>query len=152
MKKLVSMVACVTLCGVAYADEFNMPERKKQANSATVVAEHVDALNHCDLNRIMAQYPDNAEFILPNGVWMKGPREIVNLFLGFCKDRADGGRKGATFAAEETNVVGDVVNVSWRLDAPYLKEPYKGADAYETKDGFMQSQVTTFETSDMKFK
>jgi hypothetical protein len=28
MKKLVSMVACVTLCGVAYADEFKMPERR----------------------------------------------------------------------------------------------------------------------------
>ena len=33
MKKLISMVACVTLCGVAYADEFKMPERKKDRGS-----------------------------------------------------------------------------------------------------------------------
>jgi ketosteroid isomerase-like protein len=36
-----------------------MPERKKLPNAAAVVAEHVDALNNCDLNRIMAQYPDS---------------------------------------------------------------------------------------------
>jgi ketosteroid isomerase-like protein len=152
MKTFISLVAFAVLFTTANAEEFKMPERKKQPNAAAVVAEHVDALNNCDLNRIMAQYPDDGEFILPNGIWMKGRNEIVNLFLGFCKDRADGGLKGAKFIAEETNVVGDVINVSWRMEAPYLKEPYKGADAYETKDGLMQTQVTTFELSDMKFK
>jgi ketosteroid isomerase-like protein len=101
-------------CTTASAEDFKMPERNKQPNAAAVVAEHVDALNNCDFNWIMAQYPDDAEFILPNGSWMKGRSEIVNLFLGFCKDRADGGLKGAKFIAEETNVVGDVINVSWR--------------------------------------
>jgi ketosteroid isomerase-like protein len=152
MRRLVSLIAFATLCTTANAEEFKMPERKKLPNAAAVVAEHVDALNNCDLNRIMAQYPDDAVFMLPNGVWMKGRDEIVKLFIGFCKDRPDGGLKGAKFIAEETNVVGDVINVSWRMEAPYLKEPYKGADAYETKEGLMQTQVTTFQVSDMKFK
>ena len=83
---------------------------------------------------------------------MQGPSEIVNLFIGFCKDRADGGLKGGKFSTEFSNVVGDTINVSWLFNAPFLAEPYKGADAYETKGGLMQAQVTTFKVADMKFK
>jgi hypothetical protein len=48
---------------------------------------------------------------------------------------------------EHTFVVGDVINVQWRADAPFLAEPYRGADAYETKDGLMAAQVTTFDAA-----
>jgi hypothetical protein len=42
--------------------------------------------------------------------------------------------------------------VQWRADAPFLAEPYRGADAYETKDGLMAAQVTTFDASALKMK
>jgi len=37
-------------------------------------------------------------------------------------------------------------------EADFLAEPYLGADAYFTKDGFMYAQVTTFNDSELKFK
>ncbi len=49
------------------------------------------------------------------------------------------------------DTVGDIINVSWRMEADWLKEPYKGADAY-VKDGMMQAQVTTFDPAGMKRK
>jgi ketosteroid isomerase-like protein len=140
------------LAGVAGAADMKLPELKQQATAQAVLDEHVDALNHCDFQRIMAQYPDDAEFILPNGVWFKGRTDIAKLFSGFCKDHKDGGFKGATFIAEESNTIGDTINVSWRMEADWLKEPYKGADAYVTKNGYMQGQVTTFDPADMKMK
>jgi hypothetical protein len=152
VKKITLIGAVLAFAGTAYAEDYKLPERKTQPTPEAVLAEHIDALNNCDLDRIMAQYPDDAVFILPDGVWMQGPSEIVNLFLGFCKDRAEGGLKGGTFTTEFSNVVDGTINVSWVLNAPYLAEPYKGADAYETKDGLMQTQVTTFKVADMKFK
>jgi hypothetical protein len=49
-------------------------------------------------------------------------------------------------------VVGDVINVQWQAEAPFLTEPYRGADAYETKDGLMAAQVTTFDAAALKMK
>ena len=48
--------------------------------------------------------------------------------------------------------MGDTVNVSWRVEADWLAEPYKGADAYVTRDGLMYVQVTTFDPAGMVFK
>nr|WP_067297440.1 nuclear transport factor 2 family protein [Marinobacterium profundum] len=152
MKLFPLFIALAGLCGPALAQEFKMPGFKTQSTPAAVFDEHIDALNKCDLSRLMAQYPDDAVFILPDGVWMQGRDEILNLFLGFCKDRENGGLKGAEFHVEFTNVVGSTLNISWRLEAPFLVEPYRGADAYVTKDGLMQAQVTTFKVSDMNFK
>jgi hypothetical protein len=152
MKKLIVIAALAALCGTAYAEDFKMPERKAQATPEAMLAEHIDALNNCDLNRIMAQYPDDGTFILPDGVWMEGRNEVVKLFLGFCKNRKDGGLKGATFITEYSKKSGVTINVSWRMKAPYLKEPSKGSDAYVTKDDLMHVQVTTFKVADMKFK
>ena len=64
----------------------------------------------------------------------------------------DGGFCGVIFTAEHTQKVGDTLNVQWKADAPFLKEPYRGADAYETKNGLMQAQVTTFKRDDLKAK
>ena len=100
----------------------------------------------------MAQFPDNVEFMMPNGVWIKGRTAVGNMFVGCCKDHKDGGFKGATFFPEESYSVGDTIGVSWRVQADWLAEPYKGADAYVTKNGMMQLMVTTFKPADMKFK
>lgn len=136
----------------AVAQEMALPELAKQDSAQAVVDEHLDALNACDWDRLMAQYPDDVQFMLPGGVWIDGREEIGKVFAGFCKPRAEDGFQGAQFIPEETYAVGDTVNVSWRVEADWLAEPYKGADAYVTKDGLMQAQVTTFDPSDMKFK
>ena len=129
-----------------------LPELKKQPNAQAVLDEHLDALNHCDWNRIVAQYPDDAQINLPGGTIVKGRQAIGDLFAGFCKDPKEGGLKGITFKAEQSIKIGDVFATQWVATAPFLAEPYKGSDAYITKDGYMQAMVSTFDGGALKMK
>ncbi|NEI03052.1 nuclear transport factor 2 family protein [Rhizobium leguminosarum] len=149
----IATLGLAAIGGESSAEEAKiLPALHTQANAELVTFEHIDALNACDWNRLMAQYPEEILFILPNGTWVEGRAAIGGVFAGFCKERADGGFKGAKFIAEKVKTVGDTVNVSWRVEAPWLAEPYKGGDAYVTQDGLMYTQVTTFDPADMKFK
>ncbi|MEL6234441.1 MAG: nuclear transport factor 2 family protein [Pseudomonadota bacterium] len=154
-KSLILILAGIGLAATgALADghERPLPPYVTQPNAEMVTFEHIEALNACDWDRLMAQYPEEVLFILPGGVWVEGRRAIGDVFAGFCTPRAEGGFLGATFIAEKVKTVGDTVNVSWRVEAEWLAEPYKGADAYVTRDGLMYAQVTTFDPADMKFK
>ena len=137
---------------VALAGDKPLPKLKTQASPEAVVAEHLDALNKCDWNRLMAQYPTDVQIHLPDGVVVIGRDKVGELFAGFVKPHAEGGLCGIKFTAEKSFTVGDTVNVQWRADADFLKEPYRGSDAYEAKDGLMYAQVTTFKGDDLKFK
>jgi hypothetical protein len=46
--------------------------------------------------------------------------------------------------------VGDTVNLRWKVDSPFLKEPCRGADAYVTRDGLLVAQVSTFDMERLK--
>ncbi len=153
LSKVLACIAFATAPVTALADahEKVLPPLVMQPNAERVTFEHIDALNACDWDRLMAQYPEEVLFILPNGVWVEGRAAIGDVFAGFCTPRADGGFLGGTFIAEKVKTVGDTVNVSWRLEADWLAEPYKGGDAYVTRDGLMYVQVTTFDPADMKF-
>jgi hypothetical protein len=129
-----------------------MPPLKAQPTPKAVVDEHLDAINKCDWNRLMAQYPADVEFFLPDGQVVKGRAAVGELFRGFVKPVKEGGLCGLKFEPEHTFVVGETINVQWRATAPFLAEPYLGADAYETRNGFMQAQVTTFKGSEIKMK
>ena len=150
MKLFAAALVAGVLSSIAYAAD--LPPLNPQPNAEMTTFEHIDALNACDWNRLMAQYPEEVLIILPNGVWVEGRTEIGGIFEGFCKSREEGGFKGATFIAEKVKTIGDTVNVSWRVEADWLAEPYKGADAYVTRDGVMYVQVTTFDPAGMKFK
>ncbi|MBO3459639.1 nuclear transport factor 2 family protein [Aetokthonos hydrillicola Thurmond2011] len=131
---------------------YDDPSLVRQPTAAKVVVEHLRALNSCNLDRILAQYPDVAEIHLPNGTVTKGRDQLYELFAGFVKPGGEGGFCGITFTPEYVSQVGGTINVQWRVDAPFLAEPYRGSDAYETKDGLMYAQVTTFNGNDLKFK
>ncbi len=136
----------------AAAQSNQLPERMKRATPEAVVEEHLAAFNACDWKRLMAQFPDNVEFFSPNGVTVRGRQALGEMFAQVVKPPAQGGTCGLKVTAEHTFVVGDVVNVQWRADAPFLAESYRGADAYETKDGLMAAQVTTFDAAALKMK
>ena len=129
-----------------------LPPLKKQPDAKAVVNEHLDAIKHCDWNRVMAQYPDNAEFFLPGGQVIKGRQQIGDLFQNALKPFQEGGICGITFDVEHTFAVGDTLNVQWKATADGLAEPYKGADAYVTKGGYMAAMVTTFDATQLKRK
>lgn len=129
-----------------------LPKQVRQASPAKVVAEHMAAFNACDWTRLMAQFPDNVEFFSPNGVTVRGRAAVGEMFAKIVKPPAQGGTCGLKITAEHTFAVGNVIDVQWRADAPFLAEPYRGADAYETKDGLMAAQVTTFDAAALKLK
>lgn len=147
-----AVAALLMVSGAAGADDMKLPPLKRQKTPQAVVDEHLDALNKCDWNRLMAQYPPQVEIHLPDGVIVKGRQKVGELFAGFCKTRAEKGLKGLKFSVQSTYPVGGTLNTMWHADADFLSETYKGSDAYVTKDGLMYAQVTTFDGSKLKFK
>ena len=129
-----------------------MPELKPQPTSQAVVDEHLDALNRGDWSRLMAQYPDDVEIFLPGGGVIRGRQAVGDAFAGMVKPFNEGGLFGVTFTPEHAFTVGDTVNVQWRVDADVLREPYRGADAYVTRDGLLAAQVSTFSMEDLNEK
>jgi hypothetical protein len=109
-----------------------MPPLKRQATPAKVVEEHMAAFSSCD--------------------WPRGKKALGEMFAQVVKPPSQGGTCGLKVVAEHTFVVGDTINVQWRADSPLLKEPYRGADAYETHDGLMAAQVTTWNPAALKWK
>jgi hypothetical protein len=150
---LAASVLFVAAGGVLAARaEMKLPEMKKQPSVEAVLDEHIDALNNCDWNRLLAQYPEDAQINLPGGAIVKGRAAIGDLFAGFCKDSKDGGLKGIHFDKEASTTIGRTIAAQWVATAPFLAEPYKGSDAYITKDGYMQAMVTTFDGGALKMK
>src|SRR5277367_1618955 len=148
---LAASVLFVAAGGVLAARaEMKLPEMKKQPSVQAVLDEHLDALNNCDWNRLLAQYPEDAQINLPGGTIVKGRAAIGEMFAGFCKDSKDGGLKGITFKVENSTTIGDVFATQWVATAPFLLEPYKGSDAYITKKGLMQAMVSTFDGGALK--
>ena len=137
---------------IAFAEDLKLPPLQKQATPAAVLNEHFDALNKCDWNRIMAQYPPDYQLHLPDGMVVKGREKAGELFAGFVKPHDQGGLCGIKFTPEQSFAVGDTINVQWRAEAEFLAEPYRGSDAYETHDGLMAAMVSTFKAADMKLK
>jgi ketosteroid isomerase-like protein len=116
------------------------------------VNEHLAALNRCDYGRLMALYPPNVHLFLPGGKVVAGREQAAKVYQNSVKPFKDGGACGLKFAAEQTFKVGDTVNVQWVATANFLAEPYRGADAYVTKDGLMWAQVTTWDYAQIKAK
>jgi hypothetical protein len=129
-----------------------LPPLKAQPTAAAVVKEHLSALNACDWNRLMAQYTNKSQIHLPAGVVVKGRKAIGELFAGFVKPHAEGGLCGITFSSEKTFKVDGTISIQWVANAPFLKKPYRGSDAYITKTGFMLGMVSTFDGAALKFK
>ncbi len=78
MRKIVLVVAMIAgLVGsgaaIALAKEGNS-ELKRQPSPEAVVAEHLDALNHCNVDRLMAQYPESVHLLLPGG---SAPNNVI---------------------------------------------------------------------------
>jgi hypothetical protein len=144
-------IAAVLLTTTAHAQK-KLPELKKQPTPQAVLDEHLAALNACDWDRLLAQYPDDAQINLPNGQIVKGRAAIGEMFAGFCKDPKEGGLKGMHFAAEHSTTIGDTFATQWVATAPFLAEPYRGSDAYITHDGYMKAMVSTFDGGALKKK
>ena len=142
-------LAAVTL---GQSPKAKTPSLKPQPSPRAVVTEHLDALNHCDFNRLMAQYPEDAELFFPGGSDAIGRANVARLFSGVVKPLSQGGVCGLRFEQVRSLVVGNTVVVHWRVVGDALAKPYEGSDAYITRNGLMVSQVSTFQAQDMQKK
>lgn len=127
-------------------------ELVREATPDAVLDQHLEALNACDWNGLMQQYPDSYELRLPGGTVVTGRTEAAATFAGFVKPHADGGLCGITFSEISRQVIGGTLAVTWEANASFLAEPYQGSDAYITDDGLMVSMVSTFDGADLQFK
>jgi len=146
------VLTTLVLASRTQAAEMQLPQIKTQPNPQAVLDEHLDALNKCDWNRLVAQYPEDAQIHVPNGTVITGRKAIGDLFAGFCKDPKDGGLNGINFKVVQSTLIGGTFATHWIASAPFLAEPYNGSDAYITKDGLMQAMVTTFDGAALKMK
>ena len=148
----IAIVVLGTLAGISLASQSaasGPPHDGKLVRQSTpeaVAAEHVAALNECDVDRLMAQYPKTVVILLPGGVTVEGRTDVRALFESFCA-----GLNGLHFEAIKTWTVGKTVNIQWVATAPFLAAPYYGADAYETHAGLLEAQVTTFDAAQLQF-
>jgi hypothetical protein len=146
------LLALVMGPSAALAEDMKLPPLQRQPTPQAVIDEHLDALNKCDWKRLMAQYPEDYQLNLPDGVVVKGRQKAAELFAGFVKSHDQGGLCGIKFTSEQTLTVGETLNIQWKAEADFLVEPYRGSDAYETRDGLMVAMVSTFKGADLKFK
>ena len=92
------------------------------------------------------------EFFAPGGQVVRGRQAFGEMFAKVVQPPSKGGTCGLKVTPEHTFVVGETVNVQWGAEAPFLTRPYRGADAYETHDGLMAAQVTTFDAAQLPMK
>jgi hypothetical protein len=151
MKRLlvVGLVVALVLSVAAIASAAPAKKLDRQPTPYAVTYEHIDALNNCDVDRLMAQYPRSVHIVLPGGVTVEGRDAVQDLFEGFCLPFADGGLNGLQFTEIDSWKVHKTINMQWVADADFLCEPYLGADAYETWAGLMAAQVTTFDGAEL---
>ena len=149
---LTAVFSVVAFLQVGNAQTDLLPKQIRQQTPEKVVEEHLSAFNACDWSRIMAQFPQNIEFLAPNGVTVRGRQAVGEMFSKLLKAPSAGGFCGVKITPEHTFAVGDVINVQWRVDADFLAEPYRGTDAYETRNGLIAAQLTTFDGTGLKMK
>jgi hypothetical protein len=129
-----------------------LPPKKRQPTLQKLMSEHFAAFNSCDWKRLMAQYDDDMAFFSKDGAVVKGRQAIGEMFGKALQPHSAGGFCGIKLTPEQTIVVGNTVNVIWRADAPFLAEPYRGSEAFETRNGLLAAQVTTWDPPAMKMK
>ena len=155
MKKFGALCLFLLALSVANAGSAagsKLPPIKRQATPMAVVLEHLAGLNTCNYDRLMAIYPENVHLFLPGGTVIKGREKVAEIYRTTVKPFKDGGACGLKFEAEQTFTVGETVNVQWRASASFLALPYRGVEAYVTKDGLMWAQVTTYDHAQIKTK
>lgn len=124
----------------------------KPQSVRAVVREHIDAVEDCDAERLVAGYAADAKLFFPDGVVVEGRKALRDLYAGFVKPREEGGLCGLTATPADRYRHGGTVFVKFRVDAPFLAEEYFSTDGYVIRTGRIQSEVSTFDASKLKFR
>jgi hypothetical protein len=124
----------------------------KAKSVRAVVAEHIDAVEDCDAERLVAGYAKDAKLFFPDGVVVQGRARLTELYEGFVKPPDQGGLCGITATPEDRYRRGKTVFVKFRVEAPFLAKEYFSTDGYVIANGKIQSEMSTFDASKLVFK
>ncbi|PXF41497.1 hypothetical protein BWQ96_08779 [Gracilariopsis chorda] len=144
---------CVTYFSIASATYYR-PSRPTYCSyekplPIQVTEEHIEALNDCNVKRLVQLRTDDFIFYFPRGDVSKGRAGALTTFTNLCKPFPEGFR-GLKLTIKEAFLVGNTYNVRWVISAPFF-EDYHGADAYVTRGFKMAAQVTTFDSEELNF-
>src|SRR5579871_1595917 len=109
-----SLFTCVSASIGVSGSTNQLPPFRRLPTAQAIVKEHLDALNHCDWSRLLAQYPQGVELYLPDGQVVKGRDAVGTLFETIVKPFKDGGLCGVSFRIEESRLVGNTLSVQWQ--------------------------------------
>ena len=128
------------------------PKPDKLPSVGAVVREHIDAVEDCDAERLVAGYARDAKLFFPDGVVVEGRAALRDLYEGFVRPQPEGGLCGITVTREDSYRRGKTIFVKFRVEAPFLAEPYFSTDGYVIAQGKILSEVSTFDASKLVFK
>ncbi len=85
MKAYLLLIATISMTGIVFTESHSkdLPALHPQPNAEMTTFEHIQALNDCDWDRLMSQYPEEVLIILPNGAWVEGRAAVGDVFDGF---------------------------------------------------------------------
>ena len=150
LRRVLLVLCAITVVATAHSQ--SLPPKKPQPTPEKVLAEHVSALNACDWNRMMAQYDDDMVFLSKDGATVSGRQAIGEMFKKALATPDKGGQCGMKMTVVKSVVVGNTVNVVFRAEAPFFAAPYMLSEAFETRNGLLAAQVTTWDPSAIKMK
>lgn len=116
-----------------------------------VFENHFRQLNNCSVSGLKRERTADTQLFFGPTV-VRGEQQVDDVFSGFCQSRSKGGLAGLQFTEQKAFIVGNVISVQWIADAPFLKEPYPGSDAYVTCGYKMLTIVSSFDSTELKFK
>jgi hypothetical protein len=155
---LVVVVAIAAAIPIAGASGVQGPQQGHGRNHngrgslEQAVAAHIAALAACDANALVAGYTDDAKLFFPDGVIVTGRAALQKLYDGFVKSVAAGGLCGLRAKPVDSFRSGRSIFVKFEVTAPFLAQTYFSTDGYIFKGGRIASEVSTFDSSKLKFK
>lgn len=116
-----------------------------------VVENHAVQLNNCNITGLKEERTPETEFFF-GSYHVAGEQAVDETMSGFIGPRSEGGLCGIQFSALHSFIVGNTMSVKWMANATFLAEPYYGSDAYVTCGDKMLTIVSSFDSSELKFR
>jgi hypothetical protein len=145
----IAIVAALVPLAASAARKTKPPKSK---SVEAVVREHIDAVEDCDAARLVAGYSRDAKLFFPDGVVVEGQAALRDLYADFVKPQPEGGLCGITVTREDSYRRAGTIFVKFRVEAPFLAEPYFSTDGYVIAHGKILSEVSTFDASKLVFE
>ena len=116
------------------------------------IKRHLANVENCDAQGLVDDYTADARVFFPDGGGVSGRAEITALYENFVKPRDQGGLCGLRLKVVDRFLEGRSAIVKVRVTADFLAEPYISTDGYVFRGGRISGEVSTLDSTKLKFK